>query len=173
MPSTITVHTADAEHVIIVPTVDELSTVDTNSDFAKATGNGSDAAGLYARQDGGWERINDPAEIDHDNLTNYVAAEHVAEGDIDHDAIDQTTVNETDHRDDTSVRSAVNGATISPTQVDVGNIISLPPQDVRNISSPQQGYVGYHNGDGTDNTEGPAFYDGTQWWSLVDSTKIN
>jgi hypothetical protein len=63
MPSTLTVHTVDAERVIIVPTVDELSTVDTDSDLAKATGNGSDAAGLYARQDGGWERVNDPDEV--------------------------------------------------------------------------------------------------------------
>ncbi len=46
------------------------------------------------------------------------------------------------------------------------------PQDVRNISSPSQGYVSYHDGSGS-NTEGPAHYNGSSWVSTVDGTTIS
>lgn len=49
------------------------------------------------------------------------------------------------------------------------------PQDVTTISSPSQGTVAYHDpsisADG--NTEGPAFYNGTNWVSQVDGTTIS
>lgn len=45
-------------------------------------------------------------------------------------------------------------------------------QDVRNISSPSQGYVAYHDGSGT-NTEGLAAHNGTDWISQVDGSTIS
>lgn len=60
-------------------------------------------------------------------------------------------------------------------RVEVHKPLALPIDDVRNISSPAQGYVAYHepsvNSDS--NTEGPAFYDGTDWVSQVDGSTID
>lgn len=46
------------------------------------------------------------------------------------------------------------------------------PQDVRNISSPAQGDMAYHDGSGS-HTEGPAFYDSTQWVALLNGEVID
>lgn len=46
------------------------------------------------------------------------------------------------------------------------------PTDVTALSSPSQGDTAYHDGSGG-NTEGPAFYDGSQWVSTVDGTTIS
>lgn len=51
------------------------------------------------------------------------------------------------------------------------NLVGYSPQDVRNISSPSQGYTAYHDGSGS-NTEGPAHYNGTDWISTVDGSTI-
>ncbi|MEF8825817.1 MAG: hypothetical protein V5A34_05635 [Halapricum sp.] len=45
------------------------------------------------------------------------------------------------------------------------------PQDVRAISNPTAGDESYHDGSGT-NTEGPAFYNGSDWISTVDGSTI-
>ena len=50
--------------------------------------------------------------------------------------------------------------------------LELAPKDVRNISSPSEGWVAYHDGSGS-HTEGPAHYDGTVWISTVDGSTIN
>jgi len=44
------------------------------------------------------------------------------------------------------------------------------PTDVREIGSPRKGFSAYHDGSG--GTEGPAFYDGSSWISLVDGSRI-
>lgn len=44
-------------------------------------------------------------------------------------------------------------------------------RDVTSISSPQEGWVAYHDGSGSE-TEGPAFFDGDNWVSTVDGTTI-
>lgn len=44
-------------------------------------------------------------------------------------------------------------------------------QDVRSLS-PSRGWEAYHDGSGS-NTEGPAFYDGDRWVSLVDGSPID
>lgn len=53
--------------------------------------------------------------------------------------------------------------------------VGVPARDVRSISSPSKGDQAYHdpsiNSDG--NTEGPAFYDGSAWTSLVDGSTIS
>lgn len=48
----------------------------------------------------------------------------------------------------------------------------LDPQDVRNISSPSQGWFAYHDGSGS-NTEGLAAYNGTDWISQVDGSTVS
>lgn len=52
------------------------------------------------------------------------------------------------------------------------NVTRHNPQDVRNISSPSQGWEAYHDGSGS-NTEGPAFYNGSNWISQVDGSTIS
>lgn len=44
--------------------------------------------------------------------------------------------------------------------------------DVRAIPSPDKGYIAYHDGSGG-GTEGPCFYNGTSWISLVDGLEIS
>jgi hypothetical protein len=66
---------------------------------------------------------------------------------------------------------------ISENRVSLGNASDnvpahMEPQDVRNISSPQQGDISYHGGAGS-NTVGPAHYDGSNWVSLVDGSTIS
>ncbi|WP_155118173.1 hypothetical protein [Halorubrum sp. T3] len=51
------------------------------------------------------------------------------------------------------------------------NAIEYAPVDVTTLS-PSQGWVSYHNGNGS-NTEGPAFYNGSAWRSLVDNSVIH
>lgn len=46
----------------------------------------------------------------------------------------------------------------------------LEPQDVRTIEA-AEGDIAYHNGSGS-NTEGPAFYNGSVWTSMVDGAEI-
>lgn len=48
-------------------------------------------------------------------------------------------------------------------------------RDVRQINSPVQGMLAYHDPsiNGDTNTEGPAFYDGSGWTSLVDGSTIS
>lgn len=49
----------------------------------------------------------------------------------------------------------------------------MPPQDVRNVSSPQQGDMAFHDGSGP-NTEGPAHYTSEgSWVSTVDGSTIS
>lgn len=50
--------------------------------------------------------------------------------------------------------------------------VEYNPVDVRNISSPAQGWVAYHDGSGT-NTEGLAAFDGSNWVSQVDGSTIS
>lgn len=60
---------------------------------------------------------------------------------------------------------------ISLNTVSVSDFLSIPPQDVRALSTPSEGDVSYH--DGTNgNTVGPAHYDGADWVSIVDGTVI-
>jgi hypothetical protein len=47
----------------------------------------------------------------------------------------------------------------------------MSPTDVTGVSSPERGDVLYN--DGTAGTEGPAFYDGSGWTSLVDGSTIS
>jgi len=51
-------------------------------------------------------------------------------------------------------------------------IIKNSTQDVRNISSPSEGWTAVHDGSGT-NTAGPAWYNGADWVSVVDGTTIS
>lgn len=58
-----------------------------------------------------------------------------------------------------------------------GRIYQIPhadfsAQDVRNLSSPSQGWTAYHDGSGS-NTEGPTHYNGTDWISTVDGSTIS
>jgi len=48
--------------------------------------------------------------------------------------------------------------------------VAYTPQDVTAIASPEEGLQAYN--DGSTGTAGPAFYDGTDWISLVDGTTI-
>lgn len=50
--------------------------------------------------------------------------------------------------------------------------VGLNTKDVRNISSPNQGNVAYHDGSGS-NTEGLAAYNGSSWISQVDGSTIS
>lgn len=56
-------------------------------------------------------------------------------------------------------------------QIHENETYEAPPQDVTAVSSPSQGQQAYHEGSGG-NTEGPAFYDGDNWISLVDGSTI-
>lgn len=47
-----------------------------------------------------------------------------------------------------------------------------PVDVIGTIDGPSKGYTAYHDGSG-DNTEGPAFYDGSDWISLVDNSTID
>lgn len=53
--------------------------------------------------------------------------------------------------------------------------VTTPPRDVRNISSPSPGQRAYHDPSisGDSNTEGPAYYDGSAWISVVDGSTIS
>lgn len=65
------------------------------------------------------------------------------------------------------------GATVHNGSLTVQTYLDLPPQDVRNISSPSAGTMAYHDGSGS-NTEGPAHYtSGGSWVSTVDGTTIS
>jgi len=56
-----------------------------------------------------------------------------------------------------------------------GTLTEHTPSDVRDITLPEKGMRAYHdpsiNGDG--NTEGPVYYDGSSWVSLVDGSTVS
>lgn len=73
-----------------------------------------------------------------------------------------------------NLKSRTNGADLDLDGNDIINhgVDKYQTQDVRNISSPAQGHVAYHDGSGG-NTEGLAAYNGTDWISQVDGTTIS
>ena len=62
--------------------------------------------------------------------------------------------------------------TLGGSNIEQVGYLELNPKDVRNISSPSEGFISYHDGSGS-NTQGPAHFNGTDWISTVDGSTIN
>jgi hypothetical protein len=82
-------------------------------------------------------------------------------------------------------QGSVNGTVAGPFEYDSGDVSTvygsmsdaklsegMPPLDVRTLANKERSRA-YHDGSGTDNTEGPAFNSGSGWTSLVDGTTIS
>lgn len=68
--------------------------------------------------------------------------------------------------------NSITANSITAGSISVDDTVRYIPVDVRDVGSPLQGYVAYHDGSG-ENTEGPAFYNGTAWVSQVDGNIIS
>ena len=64
------------------------------------------------------------------------------------------------------------GKVVVDNGIETGEPTHYNPKDIRDTPFPDEGLIGYHDGSGS-NTTGPAFYDGSNWISLVDQTTIS